>query len=681
MSSFASRQKSQDEAAASRLLVNEASRQRNSQLVRDGALIQADDPIRIASRIDRLSRYYSDVRPVDAAALAAEDPETTREAERLLERVIHTADFMGVAYLEAGMAAEQSVGRVNVRDQSGRLLGYGTGFMVSPRLFLTNNHVVSTKELAGASSVEFNYEDDPQGRIRKPSAFGLEPSTFFLTSEELDFTLVAVRAAAGELAEFGFNRLIPEEGKAIIGDFVTIVQHPGGEKKQVALRENRIVDLPDTMLHYSTDTEPGSSGSPVFNDQWEAVALHHASVSAPQHEELGGIVNEGIRVSRLVTHITEQGLTEQEQAYIDEMLTVEAAPPFTSAVASDTTGPTTSIGPSDGGVAGTIRLQIPLEVSVDTDAKPSIHVGSQLEAITIDPDYSTRGGYDPKFLGSGEYQVALPKLSEDLIPLAAVNAQATLEPDYVLDYHHYSVVHNKERRLAFLTAVNIDGATHYRQSLPRESDRWYYDPRIPEDQQAGEKVYAANPLDRGHLVRRLDPGWGDSQEIAKRATDDTFHFTNCSPQHERFNQNRSTWAGLEDYLLYNADNFDFKASVFTGPVFADDDQEFNDIQLPRQYWKVAVIAIEAGLSATGYLLSQEELIRGLEFSPEEFSYGAYSTFQVAVSTIQEMTKLDFGILDELDPLAQAGYEAASAPREITRPQDLVLEALARPDET
>ena len=53
-------------------------------------------------------------------------------------------------------------------------------------------------------------------------------------------------------------------------------------------------------MHYSADTEPGSSGSPVFNDQWEVIALHHASVRAPEHTEFGGVLNEGIRVSAIV---------------------------------------------------------------------------------------------------------------------------------------------------------------------------------------------------------------------------------------------------------------------------------------------------------------------------------------------------------------------------------------------
>lgn len=113
-------------------------------------------------------------------------------------------------------------------------------------------------------------------------------------------------------------------------------------------------------------------------------------------------------------------------------------------------------------------------------------------------------------------------------------------------------------------------------------------------------------------------------------------------------------------------------SVFTGPVFADNDDEYRGVALPRQYWKVVVMVREGGtLSATGYLLSPEELIAGLEIAPEEFSYGAYKTFQMPISQIQELTRLNFGRLTDADPLAQL-EKVAVAPREIVRPRQLLL---------
>ena len=140
---------------------------------------------------------------------------------------------------------------------------------------------------------------------------------------------------------------------------------------------------------------------------------------------------------------------------------------------------------------------------------------------------------------------------------------------------------------------------------------------------------------------------------AKIANDDTFHFTNCTPQHHDFNAGRTLWAGLENYVLDNADNLKFRVNVFSGPVLAADDEQYRGVQLPRQFWKVvAMVKQGGGLSATAYLLSQEELIKGLEVAPEAFSYGAYRTYQVPVQQIEGLTGLSFGSLADADPLAR-----------------------------
>lgn len=69
---------------------------------------------------------------------------------------------------------------------------------------------------------------------------------------------------------------------------------------------------------------------------------------------------------------------------------------------------------------------------------------------------------------------------------------------------------------------------------------------------------------QGHLVRRKDPMRGAEFEKANR---DTFHFTNCSPQHENFNQSSNLWLILENYILNHATNYQRKVAVFTGPIF------------------------------------------------------------------------------------------------------------------
>ena len=57
---------------------------------------------------------------------------------------------------------------------------------------------------------------------------------------------------------------------------MSIIQHPQGGPKQIAVTANQVVNIFDHRLQYTTDTLPGSSGSPVFNDDWKVVAIHRA---------------------------------------------------------------------------------------------------------------------------------------------------------------------------------------------------------------------------------------------------------------------------------------------------------------------------------------------------------------------------------------------------------------------
>src|SRR5262249_30789464 len=198
------------------------------------------------------------------------------------------------------------------------------------------------------------------------------------------------------------------------------------------------VDVFDEFLHYEADTQPGSSGSPVFNDQWELVALHHASVPAPEHPELGKFVNEGIRISRLLAFIGAQDYTDQQRALVSGLLGTgqspapEAAP---DALPDMRTSPAPSRQGSEGVIAAspasvTVPLQITITAGEQAPGVTSAPARSD-EAITIDPDYPDRQGYDPQFLGGGALEVPLPALSEELAPLAAINSLATGDPRYV----------------------------------------------------------------------------------------------------------------------------------------------------------------------------------------------------------------------------------------------------------
>jgi endonuclease G len=264
--------------------------------------------------------------------------------------------------------------------------------------------------------------------------------------------------------------------------------------------------------------------------------------------------------------------------------------------------------------------------------------------LLVDPDYSNRRGFDESFLGIA-------------VPLAQVAVGARrLDPGgggagddgSPLAYEHFSVVMSPERKLARFVAVNIDGARTVDVG-PREEDKWIFDNRIPEDAQMGDWLYDDNDFDRGHLVRRLDPVWGDTPEEALRAEADTFHFTNCAPQHWRFNRLRDFWQGIETYILDNVELHDLRVSLFTGPVLDPADPPLEGTRVPRDYWKVVAMRKRDGALAAGaYVLSQAELLRA---PPEEFVFGEYKTFQVRVGVVEERTGLRFGDLADHDTLA------------------------------
>ncbi|MBP3954087.1 DNA/RNA non-specific endonuclease [Gemmata sp. G18] len=294
-------------------------------------------------------------------------------------------------------------------------------------------------------------------------------------------------------------------------------------------------------------------------------------------------------------------------------------------------------------------------------SRPGIAVpgGTAPEAPTT-ASLAGREGYRPDFLGTGR-RVRLPILS------SAQEDDAVSVPgrdDFVLAYTHFSVVMCRSRRLCYFTAVNIDG----NQSLNlRRADNWFLDPRIPADAQSGNELYRNNNLDRGHMVRRLDPVWG-SAAVAKAANNDTFFYTNSCPQHKDLNQR--TWNDLEDYILNNTDQRNLKVSVFTGPVLAPADPVYRGTRIPLDYWKVvAMVKTDGKLSATAYMLTQRNLQDDFE---APFVFGPFRTYQVPIARVEDATGLSFGNLSDFDPLAGTETAAPAPARELTTASDLVL---------
>ena len=305
------------------------------------------------------------------------------------------------------------------------------------------------------------------------------------------------------------------------------------------------------------------------------------------------------------------------------------------------------------------RFPIILRVRVDADGSATILPGdagreAQFQEaaakpkprpakfdVPFDDTYAKRNGYQPEFLGQG-MPVALPQLGPDLLANVAPLLKSTAKNRHVLDYTNYSVVMHAKRRLALFSAANVD-FDHRFKDLSRPSDVWRRDPRIAPEHQIENWYYAANNFDRGHLTRNEDMEYGKTRIEALAAAADTCHWTNCTPQHGQFNQNKAIWQGIERYILeetiFNIDR-EVKAQVFTGPVLDEGDPEYKKIKYPVRFWKVVVALDDARkLVATAYVASQAEVIakHGIEAAP----FGAYLTFQTSVAEIERLTGLTF----------------------------------------
>jgi endonuclease G, mitochondrial len=296
-----------------------------------------DTPERVRARATRLVQA-GELSP--EAVVQAVAPGEAVEPHVLLERIIDASnDLQAANFLTRGGRAARTVARISY-DRRGRLVPAGTASLVGSRLLLTNNHVLPDMATAEQAVAEFNAEVDLDNVTEAIVAYRLDPQVLFLTDEHLDYTLVAVRVEAGTKPpgeELGWNRLVAQQGKLAIGEPVNVVGHPMGRLKEIAIRHNATLVLLDEFLHYATDTEPGNSGSPVFNDQWEIVALHHSGV--PRTDDDGNwlkrdgtrwrpedgdgaidwIANEGARTSVLLGHLAQRPVSDAQRRVLAEL--------------------------------------------------------------------------------------------------------------------------------------------------------------------------------------------------------------------------------------------------------------------------------------------------------------------------------------------------------------------------
>ena len=564
------------------------------------------------------------------------------------ERILGTNDLVDLNFFDRGQRAARAVCRVILCDDTGRQIGVASGFMVSPRLMLTNHHVFPDRNSANNCLAEFDYALDINGVEHKGPTYLVRPQDFYAPSEALDFALVAVearpRSGAGRLSDFGHLRLNPTLGKINTGEFVSIIQHPSGLPKQVSLRENQLISIEPNFLVYASDTAQGSSGSPLFNDSWQVVGLHSAGVPRTDAQgnwltrtgqvagpgtddsDIDWIGNRGARVSRIIEELEKL----QADDFLSELLDIAKseggpAPVKPGQVETKSHGgsntqpdllgdtgdvPDVRVVSHKGGTVvelpagfaarieradSSFAQPVTSGVSTIADAGSLLSAAEVFKEAVIDPRYSNRKGYKADFLS---IDVPLPTVTRTSAVTRMKNGE------FVIPYQNFSIVMHRERRLALFTAANIDGSKEAKEPDPRfdysrgalggfeDTDRemWTEEPRIDPSEQLPDRFYEKDrqAFDKGHIVRREDVAWGDTYAQVRRANGDSYHVTNCSPQVLAYNRSakKGIWGLLENNVLKQAKKE--RLSVFAGPIFEDNDKVFTGQEADGSELKIQI---------------------------------------------------------------------------------------------
>lgn len=225
-------------------------------------------------------------------------------------------------------ALERTVCRIDINGRA-----TGTGFLVGPDLVLTNHHVIKGVTNGASIRLLFDHKVLDDGSTLNPGTPYIladewlvdsrpssrvdlqpEPKSGQPEPHELDYALLRAADRPGDdQVNYGdtSGKGAPVRGwirlpENLTYDFSTnralfILQHPAGKPMKLTVNTVRGFNANRTRLTYLNDTEPGASGSPCFNGNWELVALHHSGDPA-----VIATYNEGIPLAAIVSSLLEK---------------------------------------------------------------------------------------------------------------------------------------------------------------------------------------------------------------------------------------------------------------------------------------------------------------------------------------------------------------------------------------
>ncbi len=625
--------------------------------------------------------------------------------EFAFERAIGKNDSVYSNFVELIGNAKQKVGRIAIK-QGNKNIAFATGFMVAENLMLTNWHVFKMIEDVAESEVQFFYELNILGNPGSPVSFKLQSEEFYHSNKELDYCFVAVSlldiSGKRSLSDIGYIFLDPSLGKLGNEDqeALNIIHHPDGDYMQLSIRENLFVKITPTSIWYKTDTAPGSSGSPVFNDQWQVVALHHMGVGRKNEagdyiDKEGKVIpkikgkidaskvvwdaNEGIRISVILKDLfsnfpDKQILNSLKISPAAQAISSEKKSTLVNSSSSNNNSGNSDI--ESNNLTNTVNISFPASL-IEKNGIINININQGIQGATIkqsekasvvstieeldfselkkleeSTDFSGCKGYQSRFLGSN-LEIALPQPQKEINKFIA---KVSGTDSVVLKYYNYSTIFHSVRMMPVISGININGDPAKRQDNSERKDVWLRDNRLSFDIQLSDSYYKGSGFDRGHMSRREDANWGDTPEDAKRNADLTCMYTNACPQVAKLNQSKrkGLWGILEKVVLEKGAEIEkgktALISVFNGPIFKEDDPVYRGIQVPMDFYKVVLWVTDDGnLKATAFKLSQVKLVSDVDFEQLDLDQNTeFKEYQCSIKSLQEKTKIDFSAFFQFD---------------------------------
>ena len=238
------------------------------------------------------------------------------------EKIIFVNDMVPFGFLKGAERTGSSTARLIVPSYQGsaprtfpgsgnQKRYFGTGWLIGSKHIITNHHVINARDPGDADAADNDFKLQAKSTIVE----------FDFDADNVDGTMSAVSdlRAASKVLDYAILELAQASERLPLPLFVrelalgndpfpvNIIQHPGGNSKQIGIRNNLAAKLTDRDLAYFTDTDGGSSGSAVCDDSWRVIALHKAADQTKGEFNFQGKktawVNVGTRIDKIVADL------------------------------------------------------------------------------------------------------------------------------------------------------------------------------------------------------------------------------------------------------------------------------------------------------------------------------------------------------------------------------------------